>query len=160
MVQWLSHSPCKPGVAGSIPGFSKNLLPVEPSGAPGTTNPQKQPQKTTFYSTGVAQEKNNLEASVVQWLSHSPCKPGVAGSIPGSSKNLLPVEPSGAPGTTNPQKKKQPQKTTFYRTGVAQEKNKESVQSEPKSGRSSLTNEKDHHYFLNRFVCVGEFVDG
>ena len=21
-------------------------------------------------------------------------------------------------------------------------------------GRSSLTNEKDHHYFLNRFVCV------
>ena len=23
-------------------------------------------------------------------------------------------------------------------------------------GRSSLTNEKDHHYFLNRFVCVGE----
>ena len=45
------------------------------------------------------------EASVVQWLSHSPCKPGVAGSIPGFSKNLLPVEPSGAPGTTNPQKK-------------------------------------------------------
>ena len=28
------------------------------------------------------------------------------------------------------------------------------------SGRSSLTNEKDHHYFLNRFVCVGEFFDG
>ena len=27
-------------------------------------------------------------------------------------------------------------------------------------GRSSLTNEKDHHYFLNRFVCVGEFFDG
>ena len=26
-------------------------------------------------------------------------------------------------------------------------------------GRSSLTNEKDHHYFLNRFVCVGEFFD-
>ena len=50
-------------------------------------------------------------ASVVQWLSHSPCKPGVAGSIPGFSKNFLPVEPSGAPGTTNPQKnnlKKQP----------------------------------------------------
>ena len=29
-----------------------------------------------------------------------------------------------------------------------------------KNGRSSLTiNEKDHHYFLNRFVCVGEFFD-
>ena len=27
------------------------------------------------------------------------------------------------------------------------------------SGRSSLTNEKDHHYF-NWFVCVGEFFDG
>ena len=27
-------------------------------------------------------------------------------------------------------------------------------------GRLSLTNEKDHHYFLNRFVCVGEFFDG
>ena len=26
--------------------------------------------------------------------------------------------------------------------------------------RSSLTNEKDHHYFLNRFVCVGGFFDG
>ena len=25
------------------------------------------------------------EASVVQWLCHSPCKPGVAGSIPGFS---------------------------------------------------------------------------
>ena len=28
---------------------------------------------------------NRKEASVVQWLSHSPCKPGVAGSIPGFS---------------------------------------------------------------------------
>ena len=28
------------------------------------------------------------------------------------------------------------------------------------TGRSSLTNEKDHRYFLNRFVCVGEFFDG
>ena len=28
------------------------------------------------------------------------------------------------------------------------------------TGRSSLTNEKAHHYFLNRFVCVGEFFDG
>ena len=28
------------------------------------------------------------------------------------------------------------------------------------NGRSSLTNEKDHHYFLNRFVCIGEFLDG
>ena len=28
------------------------------------------------------------------------------------------------------------------------------------NGRSSLTNEKDHHYFLNRFVCVDEFFDG
>ena len=26
-----------------------------------------------------------LEASVVQWLCHSPCKPGVAGSIPSFS---------------------------------------------------------------------------
>ena len=25
-------------------------------------------------------------------------------------------------------------------------------------GRSSLTNEKGHHYFLNRFICVGQFV--
>ena len=31
---------------------------------------------------------------------------------------------------------------------------------DPSSGGSSLTNEKDHHYFLNRFVCVGEFFDG
>ena len=58
VVQWISHSPCKPGVAGSIPGFSKNNyktnLPVEPSGAPGTTKPTK----TTSYSTGLAQEKN------------------------------------------------------------------------------------------------------
>ena len=30
----------------------------------------------------------------------------------------------------------------------------------PACGGSSLTNEKDHHYFLNRFVCVGEFFDG
>ena len=29
-----------------------------------------------------------------------------------------------------------------------------------KDGRSSLTNEKDHNYFLNRFVRVGEFFDG
>ena len=28
------------------------------------------------------------------------------------------------------------------------------------AGRLSLTNEKDHHYFLNRFVCVGELFDG
>ena len=28
------------------------------------------------------------------------------------------------------------------------------------NGRSSLNNEKDHHYFLNRFVCVGEFFHG
>ena len=27
-------------------------------------------------------------------------------------------------------------------------------------GRSSLTIKKDHHYFLNRFVCVGEFIEG
>ena len=27
----------------------------------------------------------SVEASVVQWLCHSPCKPGVAGSIPGFS---------------------------------------------------------------------------
>ena len=27
-------------------------------------------------------------------------------------------------------------------------------------GCSSLTNEKDHHYFLNRLVCVAEFFDG
>ena len=27
----------------------------------------------------------NIEASVVQWLCHSPCKPGVAGSTPGFS---------------------------------------------------------------------------
>ena len=26
--------------------------------------------------------------------------------------------------------------------------------------RSSLTNEKDHHYFLNRLVCFREFFDG
>ena len=25
---------------------------------------------------------------------------------------------------------------------------------------SSLTNEKDHHYFLYGFVCVGDFFDG
>ena len=24
-------------------------------------------------------------------------------------------------------------------------------------GRSSLTNEKGHHYFMNRFICVGQF---
>ena len=62
VVQWLGHSPCKPGVAGSIPGFSKKKkqkkkkkkLPVQPSGAPGTINPQK----TTSYSTGLAQEKD------------------------------------------------------------------------------------------------------
>ena len=29
--------------------------------------------------------KDALEASVVQWLCHWPCKPGVAGSIPGFS---------------------------------------------------------------------------
>ena len=28
---------------------------------------------------------NLVEASVVQWLCHSPCKPGVAASIPGFS---------------------------------------------------------------------------
>ena len=30
----------------------------------------------------------------------------------------------------------------------------------PPYGRSSLTNEKDHRYFLNRFECIGEFFDG
>ena len=29
--------------------------------------------------------KLHIEASVVQWLCHSPCKPGVAGSISGFS---------------------------------------------------------------------------
>ena len=29
--------------------------------------------------------RSQLEASVVQWLCHSPCKPGVAGLIPGFS---------------------------------------------------------------------------
>ena len=43
VVQWLSHSPCKPGVAGSPNTTTKINLPVESSGAPGTTNPQKQP---------------------------------------------------------------------------------------------------------------------
>ena len=41
----------------------------------------------------IPSESNNVfiitvkrqEASVVQWLCHSPCKPGVAGSIPGFS---------------------------------------------------------------------------
>ena len=28
------------------------------------------------------------------------------------------------------------------------------------SGRSSIANDKDRHYFLNMFVCVGEFFDG
>ena len=28
------------------------------------------------------------------------------------------------------------------------------------SDSSSLTNEKDHHYFLNSAMCVGEFFDG
>ena len=27
-------------------------------------------------------------------------------------------------------------------------------------GCSSLTGKKDHHYLLNRFVCVGVFIDG
>ena len=27
----------------------------------------------------------HIEASVMQWLVHSPCRPGVAGSIPGFS---------------------------------------------------------------------------
>ena len=27
------------------------------------------------------------------------------------------------------------------------------------NGHSYVTNEKDHHYFLNRFVCVGELAD-
>ena len=47
------------------------------------------------------------EASVVQWISHSLCKPMVASSIPGFSKkqqqkNCYSVEPSGAPLTTTP----------------------------------------------------------
>ena len=29
-----------------------------------------------------------------------------------------------------------------------------------RNGHSPLTNEKDYHYFLNRFICVGEFFDG
>ena len=40
------------------------------------------------------------------------------------------------------------------------EKAKISVLQMHTCGRSSLTNEKDHRYFLNRFVCVGEFFDG
>ena len=34
------------------------------------------------------------------------------------------------------------------------------METERKYGRSSLTYEKDRHYFLNRFVGVGEFFDG
>ena len=39
-------------------------------------------------------------------------------------------------------------------------KNNGSITDLYNNGGSSLTNEKDHHYFLNRFVCVGEFFDG
>ena len=56
--------------------------------------------------------KSILEASVVQWIDKSlalACKPGVAGSIQGFSKNnSLPVEPSGAPGETKTKKKQPP----------------------------------------------------
>ena len=38
------------------------------------------------FRTGPTQTK--LDASVVQWLCHSPCKPGVTGSIPGFSSPL------------------------------------------------------------------------
>ena len=38
-----------------------------------------------FKNSEILKNAVFLEASVVQWLCHSPCKPGVAGSIPGFS---------------------------------------------------------------------------
>ena len=38
-----------------------------------------------FYKMGELTEFTKLIKLMVQWICHSPCKPGVAGSIPGFS---------------------------------------------------------------------------
>ena len=70
-----------------------------------------------------------------------------------------------ATNTSNLKKKKKKQKKNKKKKKKKQKKNVSCiVECQNKVsldlGRSSLTNEKDHHYFLNRFVCVGEFFDG
>ena len=87
VVQWISHSPCgrrlDPGLLQKhllkpISRLSLRVLPGQPQ------------------STGLAQRKKAKNVtSVVQWLSHSPCKPGVTGSIPGFSKHNNKNQPPG-----------------------------------------------------------------
>ena len=59
VVQWVSHSPCKPGVAGSIPGFSKKQQQKPTSRLSLRVLPGQQihKKKKTYHSTGLAQEK-------------------------------------------------------------------------------------------------------
>ena len=64
VVQWLSHSPCKPGVAGSIPGFSKNNQQKSTSWLSLRELWNNKPTKTTYYnSTGLARGKKKKTAS-------------------------------------------------------------------------------------------------
>ena len=94
VVQWISHSPCDrrfdPGL------LQKHLLkPISRLSLrvlPGQQNPQKTTSK--YWSRPEKTTTKNV-TSVVQWLSHLPCKPGVAGSIPGFSKHNNKNQPPG-----------------------------------------------------------------
>ena len=57
VVQWLSHSPCKPGVAGSIPGFSKSNNKTSTSWLSLRMLPVQQTHKTTYYTVLVSPRK-------------------------------------------------------------------------------------------------------
>ena len=63
--------PCKPGVAGSIPGFSIKPLSVEPSGVPDIKPTQilNQPGGTGLY-TGKPHKKS-LSDKTLNWVPSS-----------------------------------------------------------------------------------------
>ena len=91
---------CKPGVTGSIPGFSQSVdeslsrgtvfwhalkpepLPVEPSGAPGHKNHKNhKPTRPVLVKAKKPDHKQRDKPMS--------CKPGVAGSIPGFSQSVV-----------------------------------------------------------------------
>ena len=56
-LQWISHSPCKPGVAGSITGFSKTEKKNQPPNRLSLRVFQGQRDNKQPHSTGLAQRK-------------------------------------------------------------------------------------------------------
>ena len=116
VVQWISHSPCgrrfDPGT------LQKHLLKPISGSAFGCSRDNKTLKKTTSKYWSRPEKKKNV-TSVVQWLSHQGSQVRSRASPNTTTKINLLVEPSGAPGTTNPQKQPpillvSPRKKTLY----------------------------------------------